>query len=158
MESPYKRFDEFKTSLPDIICNAGEPDFINPNSYDSIIQVIQNIGVRAGIKQYGGDMEWIFVECDGLPYNTLREILTNVWRCSECKNCYYGMENYQVHISFILRNLEPIREFGWLVPVIGLLHLEMNAGRLFVKLNWEVFTGTLGNMLGFQITKSPGIS
>ena len=36
---------------------AGEPDFENPNSYATIIQVIQNIEIRVGIKQYGGVRE-----------------------------------------------------------------------------------------------------
>lgn len=152
--SPYKCFDEFKASLPNIKCNAGEPDFINPNSYEAIVQVIQNIGSRAGIKQYGGEREWLFVECDGLPYNILREILTHVWRCLECQSCYFGLETFESHRCFILRNAAPVHEFGWLVPVIGLLHLEMNACRSFMKLNWEVFTGTLGSELGFKSPKA----
>ena len=77
---PHKCFESFQSFLPDINCNAGEPDFVNPNSYATIIQVIQKIEIRAGIMQYGGVREWVFVDCDGLPYNILREILNNVWR------------------------------------------------------------------------------
>lgn len=152
--SPYDSFLNFKSSLPKLVCKTGEPDFINPNSYSTIIQVIQNIGIRAGIKQYGGEREWLFIECDGLPYNTLREILPNVWRCPECKECFFGLDVYEGHKCFILRNVEPFREFGWLVPVSGLLHLEMNLCRAFVKLNWDVFTSDLGKTLGFQSPKA----
>ena len=125
--SPDKCFESFQSFLPDINCSAREPDFVNPNSYATIIQVIQNIGIRAGIKQCGGLREWLFVECDGLPYNILREILNNVWRCNNCSDCFYGIENFREHRCFILEQVRPTREFSWLVPVSGLLHLEMNA-------------------------------
>ena len=153
--SPYKCFESFQSFLPDINCNAGEPDFVNPNSYATIIQLIQNIGIRAGIKQYGGLREWLFVECDGFPYNILREILNNVWHCNNCSDYFYGIENFREHRCFILEQVSrPTRAFSWLVPVCGLLHLEMNACRSFIKLNWPVFTKTLGNVLGFQSPKA----
>ena len=44
--------------------------------------------------------------------------------------------------------------YFWLVPVSGLLHLEVNACRSFIKLNWPVFTKTLGKILGFQSPKA----
>ena len=49
--SPCKCFESFQSFLLDINCNAGEPDFVNLNSCATIIQVIQNIGIRAVIKQ-----------------------------------------------------------------------------------------------------------
>jgi len=151
---PYHSFSEFEVNLPNINCKVGEPDFENPNSYDAIIQVIQNIGVNAGIKQYGGEREWLLIECDGVPYNMLREIIAKVWRCIKCNCCYFQRVNYDEHRCYILYKTEPFREFGWIVPVMGLLHLEMNTCRSFVKLNWEVFTRTLGNVLGFQTPKA----
>ena len=50
-------FESFQSFLSDINCNSAEPDFVNPNSYATIIQVIPNIGIRAGIKQYGAVRE-----------------------------------------------------------------------------------------------------
>ena len=47
--NPYDSFENALTSLPNISCQAGEPDFINPNGYHNIIQVIKAIGVRAGM-------------------------------------------------------------------------------------------------------------
>ena len=46
---PYQSFATSETFLPEISCQAGEPDFINPNGYHNIIQVIKAIGIRAGI-------------------------------------------------------------------------------------------------------------
>ena len=151
----YKSFEQYKSKPNNIKCTVGEPDFVNPNSFQSIIQVIQNIGVRAGITQYGGNSrEWLLIECDGLPYNTLRDIISNVWRCTECINCFYEVSSFQDHKCYILHNAIAVREFGWLIPVRGLLHLEMIFCRSFMKLNWDVFTSAFANELGFKSPKA----
>ena len=97
----YKFFESFESFLPDINYNAGEPHFVYLNSYATITQVIQSIGIRAGIKQYGGVREWVFVECDGLLYNILREILNIAWPCNNCSDCFYEIENLEnTDVSF----------------------------------------------------------
>ena len=42
---PYKIFHQEPTSVPKLSCMAGELDFINPNSFHNIIQVLQAIGI-----------------------------------------------------------------------------------------------------------------
>ena len=82
---PYSRFTNYDTLSYNIQCMIGEPDFENPNSYQSIIKVIQKIGIRVGISQYGGTVcKWLFVECDGLPYQLILDIIENVWKGSVC--------------------------------------------------------------------------
>ena len=54
---PYHSFHGFSSSSPEIKCMAGEPDFINPNDYHNVIQVLKSIGERAGVKQYGKGKE-----------------------------------------------------------------------------------------------------
>jgi len=103
----YGAFEQCKSSCPNITCTTGEPDFVNPNSYENIIQVLQNISYRAGIEQYGGHRKWIFVECDGLPYNTMRDIMENVWRCVKCRNCFYQLSSFNDHKCKILFDIEP---------------------------------------------------
>ena len=148
---PYDSFPNYPSSLPQLTIKAGEPDFINPNSYHNVIQVIQSIGFRAGVKRYGqGTREWLMIECDGLPYNLIRDIIDNVWRCAQCSKCFYGLLPFQEHKCHVLHNIEPTREFDWLVPINELLHVEMNVARSFIKLNWEVFTKCFGGILGFK--------
>ena len=84
----------------------------------------------------------------------MRDIMTKVWRCTKCSDCYYGIESFNEHKCKILNNATPVREFGWLVPTIGLLHLEMNAARSFVKLNWDIFVKDVGKELGFKSPKA----
>ena len=50
------------------------------------------------------------MECDILPYNILREILNKVWRCNNCSDCFYGIENFREHRCFILEQVRPTRE------------------------------------------------
>ena len=50
----YDSFAEIKSSSPNISWKVWKPDFVNPSSrYKDIIFVIQSIGQRAGVKQYG---------------------------------------------------------------------------------------------------------
>ena len=151
---PYDSFDRIKKKFRDINCVVGEPDFVNPNSFVTIIEVLQNIGLRAGIKHYGGGKrEWLFVECDGLPYSIIRDLLDNLWQCTFCKDCFYMLTSSK-HKRFILYELEPVREFLWIFPILGLLNFEMNPARSFIKLNWDVFTSAFGHELGFKSIKA----
>ena len=137
--------------VPKIEYQTGEPDFLNPNGYNNIVQILQGIGERGGIKQYNsGDLEWLFVECDGLPCNMIRDIISEVLRCQLCNRCFWGREAFEEHNCFQAASAKSKKEFGWLVPIFGLLHLEMNIGRAFVKLNWDVFVRSSGFTLGFQ--------
>ena len=90
------------------------------------------------------------IECDGVPYNIIRTIISEVLRCKICNKCFYGLSCFQDHICYVLNQATPKHEFEWLVPICGLLHLEMNLGRAFLKLNWEVFFRRIGIELGFK--------
>jgi len=94
------------------------------------------------------------IECDGLPYNLMRQIITEVLRCVECQKCFYRRTAFEDHICHILHKADAKNEFSWMVPVCGLLHLEMNLGRAFLKLNWEVLLKRVGIELGFRSLKA----
>ena len=114
--NPYSNFDKNDYSK-DIDLKEGEPDFLNPNSYLTIIQLLQNIGIRAGIKQYVPDSfkEWLFVECNGLPYSILRDIMSNVWRYFECKKCFYKNDTFKEYRCYLLAKCKvEKREFDWM--------------------------------------------
>ena len=86
------------------------PVFVNPGSKDSVMLVLDHIGKDAGIKSYGtGSREWCFVVCDGSP-------MTLVWQ-------------------IIFENTE---KYGWVVPITGLGHEEMNMTKGFIELVWEI--------------------
>ena len=98
---PHASFSQYNSKLPNVSCQTREPDFINPNVYHNIIQVIQAIGFRSGIRQYGqGNWEWLMIECNGLPCNILRDIIDNVWTCTICNDCFHDIENFQEHMCY----------------------------------------------------------
>ena len=84
----------------------------------------------------------------------VRDIIDKVWRCTVCNDCFYDIENFQERKCVIINNNDPKREFSWIVPVCGLLHLEMNVSKSFAKVDWEVFTNLLGITLGFTSSKA----
>ena len=97
------------------------------------------MGVRAGIKRYSGkEREWLFLEVDGTIFLIAEQLIFNVFHCSHCNNSFYGKENFEGHRCFILEGGPLSREFDWIILSPGLLHLEMNAIKAFVKLNWSV--------------------
>ena len=150
-QTPYESVNDVGININDVAVFPGEPIFLNPNSFESVAQVLRAVGKNGGIKQYGdGDREWMFVECDGQPYTVMRDLMDNVWQCSECGNSYYGEETFKQHICHLLRKSEGRREFSWVVPIPGLLHLEMNSARSFIRLNWEIFMSDLARVLGFE--------
>ena len=65
-----------------------------------------------------------------------------------------GKTRYEHKCHFLENNVEGVREFGWVVPVRGLLHMETNVARSFMKLNWSFFMKSLALQLGLQSPKA----
>ncbi|XP_063952838.1 uncharacterized protein LOC135153566 [Lytechinus pictus] len=152
---PFHAFEDVSFTENGATVTPGEPEFVNPNSFDTIVTVLRGLGRRGGIRQYGGEeREWMFVECDGLPYTIMRSLIDNVWFCRRCKECHYGQEKLEEHPCNLIGKGDVYREFSWVVQVMGLLHLEMNVSRSFIKLNWETFVSTIAYNLGFKSDKA----
>ena len=109
---------------------TGEPDMIKPNSIENIKRLLQILRVRAGIAISGtsdeeNKREWLFVENDGGIVNPILKLIFNT--------------------------SEEVRQsFNWIVPQMGLLHLEINAAKSFMGLCWDVFMRSVCYELGFQ--------
>ena len=158
-EPPVNLYESFscdvnQNEVKTVIC-AGEPDFVNPNSYENISQILRNLGRRAGIKQYGGtEREWLLLESDGAIYVIVQKLITNVLLCRRCSNSFYGIDSYNDHRCYILHQVEPKHEFAWILLQPGLLHIEMNACKSFIALCWDIFVCEAGKCLGFQSQKA----
>ena len=74
----------------DIIVVTGEPELLNPNSYEAVAQILRSMGQKAGITRYGGTVrEWIFMECDGGIYVLAEKLIFNVFLCGTCNESFY---------------------------------------------------------------------
>ena len=56
-----------------------------------------------------------------------------------------GNDNFDNHLC----GSQPKLELDWIVPQMGLLHYEMNAGKSFMSLCWDVFLKDVCKELGF---------
>ena len=123
--------------------------------HNIIWDVIESFGIKVRIKKYGtGNRKWLMLECDALPHNIIWDVIENVFWCWKCFNCYCSFETFKDHKCFGLNKVIEPHEFGWVLPVIGLLHLKMNAAWAFTKLNWDIFTSSLRATLGFIFLKA----
>ena len=86
---------------------------------------------------------------DGAIYTVIVKVMNNVYTCRACSQSFYGKEKFEEHECVGSNDCQPSREFDWIVPLPGLLHLEMNAAKAFMNLNWEVFMEIFAKQLGF---------
>ena len=86
---------------------------------------------------------------DGGIYTILTKLMENVFTCKECNDSFYGRDSIENRSCYVLRQAEFESEFDWFVPIPGLLHLEMNAAKSFLSLNWTIFIEKVVKELGF---------
>lgn len=129
---PYKHFDCIEIHENQFEVYTGEPDMLNPNSFQSISNILFNMGNRGELKQYdGNDRSWLFIECDGVIYSIVDKLIFNVLRCDKCEEALYGEDAFLEHRCSLLHNSRCTHEFGWVIPMPGLFHIEMNVSKLF---------------------------
>ena len=91
--------------------------------------------------------QWIFLEYDGGISNPLLKLIFNSHRCKESHETIYGLETFSNHL--FKGSTNPTYEFDWLIPQMGLLHYEMNAGKSLFSLCWDLFLQEVCRELGF---------
>lgn len=101
--------------------SISDPAFMNPNSIESVKLILRQIGLNAGIRQYGkGNREWLFVVCDGLPFGLCNKVIEMTLRCGLCKcsDVFYTSETeFQAHHNSIHIGKDEIKvkEFDWVI-------------------------------------------
>ena len=115
--NPREHFSRItETCENDIKVIVGEPDFVNPNSFQSVSQILHNIGERAGISRYGGEQrEWLFIECDRGIDLIIKELIEQTLYCKNCGLSYFSEAAYKAH-ECNLGQAEPEHEFDWIIP------------------------------------------
>ena len=66
---PYSHF-KTKPQVNNIKVLVGEPDMLNPNSFENLSTILETLGKRASIEKYSPDdsiekQKWLFLENDG---------------------------------------------------------------------------------------------
>ena len=123
--SPYSHFEEtIKDNTQSLDTIVGEPKMINPSGFENIAEILRDIGIRAGIRRYvkDGKREWLFLENDGAIYSIIIKLIENVFICTGCGKSAYGKDYFENHDCYKKKNIEPEREFDWIILLPGLLH------------------------------------
>ena len=155
---PYNHFNVEKRANSFIV-TVGEPDMLNPNSIENIGKILQAVGSRANIRKYvdgtnNAPREWILMENDGGILILIYKFIFKMITYNECNTTFDGKDNFDAHLCEGSMESNFGYEFDWIVPQSGLLHVEINAGKSFFKLCWDVFMKEVCKTLGFATTKA----
>ncbi len=114
--------------------------------------VLRSIGHKAGVKQYGGDRDWVIVVCDGIPYTLCHRIQYAAHLCPKCDTTLLGHEECAKHnnTSHPNENIQFVQEFDWAILQPGSGHIEMNMVKGIVELGWDVFWKDLAICMNFR--------
>ena len=115
-----------------------KPSMVNPNSYESIRTCLIDVGIQSGIWKYGnGERRFIFVYCDGVPYNLIQRVIWCTFRCTRCKQMLSSKAQCDQHTHN--EEFECLLEFAdWLLVFPGGGHIEMNMLRALVEMLWPI--------------------
>ncbi|XP_071792455.1 uncharacterized protein [Asterias amurensis] len=130
-----------------------DPVFVNPNSYETITEVLRHVGRCAGISKYGsGKRKWTFLTMDGLPFTMAYNIIQETYTCKLCNISVYGNSKKSSHCADFHQGEDSFleREFDWVVLRIGHGHFEMNMKKAFMEINFAPFMADITNELGFK--------
>ena len=112
-----------------------KPSMVNPNSYESIRTCLVDVGIQAGIRKYGnGDRSFVFLYCDGVPYNLIQRV---VWCTFRCKMCNILLSS-KVQCSQHEHDEVELEFADWLLVFPGAGHIEMNMLKSIVELLWPI--------------------
>ena len=93
--NPYSYF-KAKEKSNAIKVMVGEPDILNPNSFENLSVILWSLGKRAKIAKYSPliskaeSRKWIFIENDGGILNPVLKLIFNVYCCLDCNKAIYG--------------------------------------------------------------------
>lgn len=66
-----------------------DPVFVNPNSFESMKEVLRRVGNAACVSRYCPDStnarKWLSVTMDGAPYLVSRKVIDSVYLCCDCE-------------------------------------------------------------------------
>ncbi|XP_078586266.1 uncharacterized protein LOC144868168 isoform X1 [Branchiostoma floridae x Branchiostoma japonicum] len=134
-----------------------DPVFVNPNSASAMRKVLRHVGKTANIVRYADESQtntrsWLIVAMDGLPLGITRTVIAETMYCTECKRSCDSSKLFENHMSVEHphQRIPPCREFDWVILRVGKLHLEMNALKAYVDLNWNVWFSALAHEMGFK--------
>ena len=92
--------EETELHVDPVHFQVSTPVFVNPCSYDTCLDILRDIGRKAGIKKYKtGDREWVSVCCDGSPYVLCLRLILSTYLCDTCGVSVMGIPAIDQHLQ-----------------------------------------------------------
>ena len=146
--------EETELHVDPVHFQVSTPVFVNPCSYDTCLDILRDIGRKAGIKKYKtGDREWVSVCCDGSPYVLCLRLILSTYLCDTCGVSVMGIPAIDQHLqNHSADNSTPTYtlEFDWVLLIPGPGHIEMNLVKSIVEFSWEIFWKQMAICLNFK--------
>lgn len=138
------------------IINVGEIIGVNPNSKENVQTVLDALAIECGIDK---QRKWVRVGSDGVPYNLILNIISNVFTCSSCGDRVdKAHTTFEKHLSEKHRlNHDGITFkllYDFVLPIPGAGHMEINLFRALFSLTRSMFMEFLAEKLGFSSKKA----
>lgn len=127
----------------------------NPCSYKSVKCVLKNI-----IETASQTRQWSIAGCDGSPYILESRLMNKSFICSFCSDDFSNKSSFETHLTEnhgvcdIKSELNKCREYGKVLLIPGLGHIEINMIKGLFKLLWPIYFKDLAAMLGFRTVRA----
>ena len=160
--APYDHIASSHQEQPPAVI-LGDPIFVNPNSYETVSKVLQNIGSECGVQRYVQDPEkverqWLLVVGDGAPLSLIIHLIHDALICTLCSERCSSQERLQKHYrerhveEFLQNRIQFAYEYAWLLPKLGCGHYEMQMAKTFFNVMWDPCLKALCYIMGFEST------
>lgn len=99
---PYSYFN-INSKKNDVKVTVGEPNMLNPNSFENLASVLQCFSKCPKIDWYtcsgeNDEKKWIFIENDGGILVPVINLISSDYRCKICNEAIYGREKFDSHL------------------------------------------------------------
>ena len=161
---PYYRTDS-KHPVEKPIVHIGEPCMVNPNSFESLKNVLIHVSATNKLGKNENNRKWTLLICDGVPYTIASNLQDKYLFCNICKEEIKNMVGIE-ELEKTKREHAALHQnktctfhnlFHNIILLPGPGHTELNMGCLSLKLLWVPFLNKIVKLLGFRTEKAQSI-
>ena len=151
--------------------HVGEPCMVNACSYEALIKIMNHLKIICNVDIASSDdlRKWLLIQSNGVPYNVALNIQDYILTCKTCrleidkKGLDYSewhdflKEHMKNCLSDDLIDEKFVSPYKDILFMPGLGHVEMNEGKLLLKLLWYPINSHLSTLLGFRTPRGKDI-
>ena len=133
----------------------------NPASYEALNNIANHVRSLCGVDKAPKPRKWTIIQSDGVPYVLASEIQDFHFVCCICKEVVdrkklsdkewkeFQLDHVKVCKASVFKS-----QLDDVLLLLGLGHLELNSGRVLLKLLWEPLLVHIATLLGFRTPRA----